>query len=90
MDWFMTKAVHALFWMFGAWVAWLGLAAFDAGADRINQALHEHLCEAPKRVIIVWSRRSDGGLDRRRECKLPSGEVIRVVRNADGQLVHEK
>lgn len=90
MDWFMEKAVRASFWMFGAWCAWLGLVAVDAGADRANQALHEYLCEAPKEVMIVWSRSADGGLHRRRECRELSADAIRVVRNADGQLVRAK
>lgn len=89
-DKFMGKAVKASFWMIGAFVAWLGFAGWIAVADRANLALHEHLCEAPKRVIIVWSHDDKGNLQRRRECKLPSGEIIHVVRNADGQLVFAK
>lgn len=90
MDWIMEKAVRASMWMFAAWLVWLGFAGWIAAADRINLALHEHLCEAPKRVVIVVSRSTDGGFHRRRECKEPAAEIIRVVRNADGQLVRAK
>lgn len=90
MDWFMEKAVRASFWMIGAFVVWVAFGAWIAIADRTNAAMHDYLCEAPKRVIIVWSHDDKGNLQRRRECKLPSGEIIRVVRNADGQLVFAK
>jgi len=90
MDKIIETAVRASMWMFVAWLGWLGFAGWIAVADRINLALHEHLCEAPKRVVIVVSRSTDGGFHRRRECKEPAAEVIRVVRNADGQLVRAK
>jgi len=90
MDKIMEKAVKTSFWMFGAWVAWIGFAGWIAIADRANLALHEYHCEAPKRVVIVVSRSTDGGFHRQRECKEPAAEIIRVVRNADGQLVRAK
>jgi hypothetical protein len=89
-DKFMEKAVKASFWMIGAFVAWLGFAGWIAVADRANLALHEHLCEAPKRVIIVWSHDDKGNLLRRRECKLPSGEIIRFVQDANGRPVRAR
>jgi hypothetical protein len=47
-------------------------------------------CEAPKRVIIVWSHDDKGNLLRRRECKLPSGEIIRFVQDANGRPVRAR
>ncbi len=90
MDKIIETAVRASMWMFVAWLGWLGFAGWIAVADRINVALHEYHCEAPKRVVIAVSRSADGGFHRRRECKEPAAEIIRVVRNADGQLVRAK
>lgn len=89
-DKFMEKAVHASFWMIGAFVVWVAFGTWIAIADKTNAALHDYLCEAPKRVIIVWSHDDKGNLQRRRECKLPATYVIRVTRDPDGKLVFAK
>lgn len=90
MDWFMEKAVRASFWMIGAWGVWGCWALAIGAADRIDRAIQEANCEAPRAVMVVYQHDTKGQLHRRRECREPAVDAIRVVRNADGQLVRAK